>query len=71
MSFDNGKIEIKEVPVMEIRLRYVPTTGEFQVQGSQMDKVAQLGMIELAKHVLMQQPQEGSHLIMPSRGLPH
>lgn len=66
----NGKVEIKEVPMLEIRLRYIPTTGEFRVEGSQMDRVAQLGMIELAKHVLMQQPQEPSHIIMPSRGLP-
>ena len=70
---DNGQANevAKAAPaVFEIIIQWVPAQGRLQVAGSQVDEVTKMGMLEMAKSVILAQAQgqrTSSPLIVPGR----
>lgn len=62
--------------VYQLVIQWSPDTGQVQVQFPNVDDVSRLGMLEVAKGILLEARVKAGvaaseQLVIPARGLPH
>lgn len=63
-----GGLAVKQIQTFELRIQWIPETGQLQLVGSQMDDVTRFGMLEMAKVAISKQQSQGSQsMIVPGR----
>ena len=69
----NGKVDFQQAHSFDLVIRWVPEVGQIQVSWPELDDVAKLGMLEMAKQVLAEHRSQSvavkaaqSGLVIPS-----
>ena len=65
----NGKVEMHEAQAFNLVIRWIPELAQVQVSWPQLDDVAKLGMLEMAKQVLSENRAESMAVRAGKSGL--